>query len=182
MPDKVNQLLKVKKPSNRRSFCRLRKGDFDDTFAQYATKRNSEQFRLFKRPAEDPIKKVLDYRLFPNQKVQKKIDYFITPYNNSMSLDKHMDFTRRDLEENGQHLDKDRRYKKWNLISKATFNEKNNLLTALKDKPKEPQAVMTTQLGKVSKKEEDCIITHEEFLSKEQPNPTEGNNHIFQTF
>ena len=34
----------------------------------------------------------LDYEILPQADLQSKVDYFITPYNNRISLDKHMNF------------------------------------------------------------------------------------------
>lgn len=42
-------------------------------------------------------RKILDkkdfmYEVFPHDKIQEKVDYYITPYNNIIGLNKYMDF------------------------------------------------------------------------------------------
>eukprot|EP00345_Euplotes_harpa_P012346 CAMPEP_0168333372 /NCGR_PEP_ID=MMETSP0213-20121227/9573_1 /TAXON_ID=151035 /ORGANISM="Euplotes harpa, Strain FSP1.4" /LENGTH=167 /DNA_ID=CAMNT_0008337693 /DNA_START=76 /DNA_END=579 /DNA_ORIENTATION=+ len=62
-------------------------------------------------------KRHLNYNIFPNKDVQKKIDYFMTPYNKSKPIQKHMNFD----EESPTQIKPTKNM--WNKISDLIFSK-----------------------------------------------------------
>lgn len=107
--------------------------------------KNPTEEKLDKEGFKDIGKEFIDYQLFPDRKLQEKIDKFLSPYNNQNNLQRSMNFENINNEENNnfekiqnENIKNDHKSRNspqtqsWKKISNFIFNEKIDFRNSLR--------------------------------------------------